>query len=35
MKVLETGLGFSPTPSFINEANLHRNFDTFARKMRK
>ena len=33
-KVLEKGLGFSPTPSFINEADLQRDFDDFARKMR-
>ena len=34
IKVLETGLGFSPTPSFINEADLQKKFDEFARKMR-
>ena len=34
IKVLEKGLGFSPTPSFINEADLQRDFDDFARKMR-
>ena len=33
-EVLEKGLGFSPTPSFINEADLQRDFDDFARKMR-
>ena len=34
IKVLEKDLGFSPTPSFINEADLQRDFDDFARKMR-
>ena len=34
IKILEKGLGFSPTPSFINEADLQRDFDDFARKMR-
>ena len=34
IKVLEKGLGFSSTPSFINEADLQRDFDDFARKMR-
>ena len=34
IKVLEKGLGFSPTPSFINEADLQRDFYDFARKMR-
>ena len=34
IKVLEKGLGFSPTPSFINEADLQRDFDDFAKKMR-
>ena len=34
IKVLEKGIGFSPTPSFINEADLQRDFDDFARKMR-
>ena len=33
-QVLEKGLGFSPTASFINEADLERNFDDFTRKMR-
>ena len=33
IKVLKKGLGFSPTPSFINELNLHRDFDGFARKI--
>ena len=30
IKVLEKGLGFSPTPSFINEADLQRDFDDSA-----
>ena len=34
IKVLEKGLGFSPTWSFINESDLERDFDDFARKMR-
>ena len=34
IKVLEKGLAFSPTPSFINEADLQRDFDDFARRMR-
>ena len=34
MKVLEIDLGFSLTPSFINEADLPRDFDDFAKKMR-
>ena len=34
IKFLEKGLGFSPTPSFINEEDLQRDFDDFARKMR-
>ena len=34
IKVLEKGLGFSATPLFINEADLQRDFDYFARKMR-
>ena len=34
IKVLEKGLGFSPTPSFINEADLQRDFDDFARKVK-
>ena len=34
IKVLEKGLRFSPTPSFINETDLQRDFDDFARKMR-
>ena len=33
-KVIEKGLSFSLTPSFINEADLQRDFDRFARKMR-
>ena len=33
-KVLEKGLGFSPTPSSINEADIQRDFDHFFRKMR-
>ena len=34
IKVLEKGLGFTPTPSFIDEADLQRDFDDFVRKMR-
>ena len=34
IKIPEKRLGFSPTPSFINEADLVRDFDDFARKMR-
>ena len=34
IKVLDNSLGFSPTPSLINEADLQRDFDEFARKMR-
>ena len=34
IKVLDKGLGSSPTPLFINEAGLQRDFDDFARKMR-
>ena len=34
IKVLEKDLGFSPTPSVINEADLQRDFDDFARKLR-
>ena len=34
MKVLEIYLGFSLTPSFVNEADLPRDFDDFAKKMR-
>ena len=34
IKVLVKGLGFSPTLSFINEADLQRAFDDFVRKMR-
>ena len=34
IKVLERSLSFFPTPSFINEADLQRDFDHFARKMR-
>ena len=32
INVLEKGLGFSPTPSFINEADLRRDFNEFSRK---
>ena len=32
--VLEKGLGFSPTQSFINEVDLRRDFNEFSRKMR-
>ena len=34
ISVLGKGLGFSPTPTFINEADLRRDFAEFARKMR-
>ena len=34
IKVLERGLGFVPTPSLINEADLQRDFEDFSRKMR-
>ena len=34
IKVLEKGLGFSPTPLFINKADLQRDLDNFARNMR-
>ena len=34
IEVLCKGLGFSPTPSFINEADLKRDFADFSRKMR-
>ena len=34
INVLEKGLGFSPTPSFINEADLQRDFNEFSREMR-
>ena len=34
IKVLDKSFGFSPTPSLINEADLQRDFDDFARKMR-
>ena len=34
IKVLEKGLAFSPTLSFIIEADLQRDFDDFTRKMR-
>ena len=34
IKVLEKGLGFSPTPSFINEAGLRWDFNEFSRRMR-
>ena len=34
IEVLGKGLGFSPTPSFINDADLTRNFADFSGKMR-
>ena len=34
INVLEKGLGFSPTPSFVNKADLRREFNEFSRKMR-
>ena len=34
INVLEKGLGFSPTPSFINKADLRRDLSEFSRKMR-
>ena len=34
IKVLEKGLGFSPTPSSINEVDLRRDISDFSRKMR-
>ena len=34
ISVLGKGLGFLPTPTFINKADLRRNFADFARKMR-
>ena len=34
IKVLDKSFSFSPTPSLINEADLQRDFDEFARKMR-
>ena len=34
ISVLGKGLGFSPTPTSINEADLRRDFAEFARKMR-
>ena len=34
IKVLEKGLGFSPTPSSINEVDLCRDISDFSRKMR-
>ena len=34
IKVLEKGLGFSPTPSSINEVDLRRDISNFSRKMR-
>ena len=34
IEVLGKGLGFSPTPSFINEADLKRDFADISRKMR-
>ena len=33
INVLEKCLGFSPTPSYINEADLRRDFEGFGRKM--
>ena len=33
INVLEKGLGFSHTPSFINKADLRRDFNEFSRKM--
>ena len=32
--VLSKGLGFAPTPSFINESDFKRDFEDFARKIR-
>ena len=34
INVLEKALGFSPTPSFINKADLRREFNEFSRNMR-
>ena len=34
INMLEKGLGFSPTPSFINEADLRWDFNEFSREMR-
>ena len=34
IRVLEKGLGFAPTPTTINEADLRADFNEFARKMR-
>ena len=34
INVLEKCLGFSPTPSYINEADLRRDFEGFGRKMK-
>ena len=34
VNVLEKGFGFSPAPSFINEADLRRDFNEFSRKMK-
>ena len=34
ISVLEKGLGFAPTPSHINEADLRRDLREFSRKMR-
>ena len=34
IKVLEKGLGFSPTPSSINEVDLRRDISDFSRKMK-
>ena len=33
VKVQEKGFGFFPTQRFINEADLQRNFDDFAKKL--
>lgn len=35
ISVLRKGLGFSPTPTFINKAALRRDFAHFARKIRR
>ena len=34
INMLEKGLGFPATPSFINEAELRKDFNEFSRKMR-
>ena len=34
ISALEKGLGFSPTPTFINKADIRRDIGDFARKMR-